>query len=67
MLRDANQIIQHARKKLGDSQHLKIDYLSLVDAETLQPVNELTCPSILAVAVFYDEVRLIDHVRISPA
>jgi pantoate--beta-alanine ligase len=67
MLRDANEIIQHARKKLGDSKHLKIDYLSLVDAETLQPVNELTCPSILAVAVFYDEVRLIDHVRISPA
>ena len=65
--RDANEIIQLALTRLGESKHLKIDYLSLVDAETLQPVNDLTRPSILAVAVFYDEVRLIDHVRILPA
>jgi pantoate--beta-alanine ligase len=51
---------------LGESEHLKIDYLSLVDAETLQPVNDLKRPSILAAAVFYEDVRLIDHVRISP-
>lgn len=63
--RDANEIVQEARKRLSDSKHLKIDYLSLVDAETLQPVSDLARPSILAVAVFYDDVRLIDHVRIS--
>ena len=59
-------IIRHARKRLGESEHLKIDYLTLVDSETLQPVNDLKRPSILAAAVFYDDVRLIDHVRISP-
>jgi pantoate--beta-alanine ligase len=59
-------IIRHARKRLGESEHLKIDYLTLVDSETLQPVNDLSRPSILAAAVFYDDVRLIDHVRISP-
>lgn len=65
-LHNADGIIRHARKLLGESEHLKIDYLSLVDAETLQPVNDLKRPSILAAAVFYDNVRLIDHVRISP-
>ena len=65
-LHNADGIIRHARKLLGESEHLKIDYLSLVDAETLQPVNDLKRPSILAAAVFYDDVRLIDHVRISP-
>jgi pantoate--beta-alanine ligase len=65
-LYNADGIIRHARKLLGESEHLKIDYLSLVDAETLQPVNDLKRPSILAAAVFYDDVRLIDHVRISP-
>lgn len=63
---NADEIIAHARKLLGESAHLKIDYLSLVDAETLQPVNDLKQPSILAAAVFYGEVRLIDHVRIFP-
>ena len=63
---NANEIIAHARKLLGESAHLKIDYLSLVDAETLQPVNDLKQPSILAAAVLYGEVRLIDHVRIFP-
>jgi len=65
-LHNADGIIRHARKLLGESEHLKIDYLSLVDAETLQPVNDLKRPSILAAAVFYEDVRLIDHVRISP-
>jgi pantothenate synthetase len=36
----------------------------LVDAETLQPAPDLKCPAILAAAVFYGDVRLIDHVRI---
>lgn len=63
---NADEIIRHARKRLGESEHLKIDYLTVVDAETLQPVNDLKRPSILAAAVFYDDVRLIDHVRISP-
>lgn len=65
-LHHADAIIRHARNLLGASGHLKIDYLTLVDAATLQPINELKRPAILAVAVFYDDVRLIDHVRISP-
>ena len=64
-LHNADGIIRHATMRLGESEHLKIDYLTLVDAETLQPVNDLKRPSILAAAVFYDDVRLIDHVRIS--
>jgi pantoate--beta-alanine ligase len=61
----ADEILGHARKQLAESEHLKIDYLELVDAETLQPVVDIKRPVILAAAVFYDEVRLIDHVSIS--
>lgn len=43
----------------------RIDYLELVDAETLQPATDLTRPTVLATAVFYDDVRLIDNVVIS--
>lgn len=43
----------------------RIDYLELVDAETLQPAAEFSRPTVLATAVFYGDVRLIDHVEIS--
>ncbi|MGA0900947.1 MAG: hypothetical protein ACO3SO_11140 [Luteolibacter sp.] len=36
----------------------------MVDAETLQPASSLEQATILALAVFYGEVRLIDHVRL---
>ncbi len=55
-----------ARAGIEGSGLTKIDYLSLVDAETLQPVTDLTHPSVLATAVFYGEVRLIDHVSVPP-
>ena len=41
-----------------------IDYLELVDAETLQPVAAVTKPAFLATACFYGKVRLIDHISL---
>lgn len=41
-----------------------IDYLQLVDRETLQPLAKLTKPALLAAAVFYGDVRLIDNIEI---
>ncbi|MGC6426531.1 MAG: pantoate--beta-alanine ligase [Akkermansiaceae bacterium] len=50
----------------GAPEGFKIDYLHLVDQESLQPISKLTAPAILATACFYGEVRLIDHIEISP-
>ena len=58
------EIIASARAAIDTSPLARIDYLALVDAETLQPVAEIHRPAILATAVFYGEVRLIDHVTI---
>lgn len=57
-------ILSNARAEIEQSPLARIDYLSLVDAETLQPVEDLNRPAILATAVFYGDVRLIDHVSI---
>jgi pantoate--beta-alanine ligase len=57
-------ILESARTHIEASPFARIDYLTLVDAESLQPVTSLTRPAILATAVFYGEVRLIDHVRL---
>jgi pantoate--beta-alanine ligase len=58
------EILASARAEIEASRLTRIDYLVLVDAETLQPVSEIVRPAILATAVFYDEVRLIEHVAI---
>lgn len=59
---DAKEILRIAREGLEASALDRIDYLSLVDAETLQPIDQVERPAVLAVAVFYGDVRLIDHV-----
>lgn len=64
--RSAAPCLAAARKHLEDSPFLRIDYLELVDAETLQPVSHIKRPAVLATAVFYGEVRLIDHVTLLP-
>jgi len=63
-LSDADDILAAARAEIEASPLTRIDYLELVDAETLQPVREIDRPALLATAVFYGEVRLIDHIRI---
>src|SRR5262245_56703082 len=42
----------------------RIDYVELVDAETLQPATDIRRPAVLAVAAFVGRTRLIDNVRI---
>jgi pantoate--beta-alanine ligase len=61
-LGDAPAILAAARAEIEASPMARIDYLELVDAGTLQPVTALTRPAVLATAVFYGDVRLIDHV-----
>jgi pantoate--beta-alanine ligase len=63
-LRDVEEILSSVRADISASPLARIDYISLVDAETLQPVSKLKRPAVLAAAVFYGEVRLIDHVAV---
>jgi pantoate--beta-alanine ligase len=58
--------IAHTRAILEESPHARIDYLELVDAESLAPSPPPTRPAILATAVFYGPVRLIDHITLPP-
>lgn len=62
---DAASILRTAGEIIGQSPFARIDYLSLVDAETLTPTESLARPAVLACAVFYGEVRLIDHIALT--
>lgn len=64
--KEADAILRIAREEIQKSELVTIDYLELVDSETLEPVGKVTRPATLATAVFYGEVRLIDHIGIDP-
>ncbi|MEI6605467.1 MAG: pantoate--beta-alanine ligase [Verrucomicrobiota bacterium] len=65
-IRTSAELLVTARQAIEDSALTRIDYLSLVDAETLVTVANIERPALLATAVFYGEVRLIDHVCLVP-
>lgn len=44
----------------------QVDYVSCVDAETLEPVTQFSRPTLLAVAAVYGGTRLIDNCRLEP-
>jgi len=62
----AAELLATARQAIEASALARIDYLSLVDAESLETVSLIERPALLATAVFYGDVRLIDHVRLVP-
>lgn len=62
--RIAQDLVETARQEIASSALARIDYLELVDAETLQRIEKVERPATLAAAVFYGDVRLIDHISI---
>jgi pantoate--beta-alanine ligase len=44
---------------------VRLDYVEIVDAETLEPIEQLTAGTLVALAAFVGKARLIDNVTIS--
>lgn len=57
-------ILEAARKAIGTSPLARIDYLELVDADTLQPIESVKPNSLIALAAFFGQTRLIDNIRL---
>jgi pantoate--beta-alanine ligase len=62
--RSGPAIIAAARKVIETSPLARIDYLELVNAETLQPIEMVQPNSLIALAAFFGQTRLIDNIRI---
>lgn len=59
------QVLSRARKALGRVPEFRIDYVELVDAETLQPLKDRGRAGRLIAALFVGKTRLIDNVPLS--
>src|SRR5438477_6230485 len=62
--KSASEIVDLACEVINEAPLARIDYLELVDAGTLQPVQSAGPNTILLVAVFFGKTRLIDNMRL---
>ena len=63
--KSAPEIIALARSVISEAPLARIDYVELVDRETLQPVEMAGPNSMLLMAVYFGKTRLIDNMRLA--
>jgi len=63
--RSASDIVALARKTINEAPLARIDYVEVVDAETLQPLEMSGPNTVLLVAVFFGKTRLIDNITLA--
>ena len=64
--RDAGVIAQRMREVIITAADAEIDYIALVDPDSLEPVDEITARTLAAVAVKIENTRLIDNCFLEP-
>jgi len=63
--KSANDVIALAQRVIKAAPLAQIDYIEIVDAETLKPVEAIGANSVLLIAVFFGKTRLIDNMRLA--
>ena len=66
-VKDASEIITEMRNILQQVPSMEIEYISIVDADTLQNINHIEGKVLAAVAVRMDPARLIDNILLDAA
>jgi pantoate--beta-alanine ligase len=64
--RDATKIAAEATKAFVWKPAVKLDYLEIVDPDTLEPITTVKNRSLVAVAAFVGSTRLIDNILLEP-
>jgi len=58
-------VVALAQTVINEAHLARIDYIEVVDAETLKPVEMVRANSVLLLAVFFGKTRLIDNMRLA--
>jgi pantoate--beta-alanine ligase len=61
----ATDSVTLARRVISEAPLARIDYVEVVDAESLQPVEMAGPNTVLLLAVFFGKTRLIDNIRLA--
>lgn len=65
--RDASAIVAMATEAITAEPRASLEYVELVDAATLVPLDTIDRPAAMLTAAWFGDVRLIDNVELSPA
>jgi pantoate--beta-alanine ligase len=60
----AHELVRQVRAQIETAPLARIDYVEVVDADNLRPMEHVRANSLLAVAVFFGQTRLIDNIRL---
>jgi pantoate--beta-alanine ligase len=63
--KSANDIVALAQRVINETHLARIDYVAVVDAESLKPVDVIGANSVFLLAVFFGKTRLIDNMRLA--
>lgn len=61
---DPESVCRMAETQLSAIPGARVDYVTIADAENLHDITDLKRPAVLAVAVYFGEVRLIDNIEL---
>ena len=62
--KNAKEITAEMEKIINNCKSAKIDYISIVNPETLEAVSEVRCGNVAALAVRVGKTRLIDNITL---
>ncbi|MDO4545793.1 MAG: pantoate--beta-alanine ligase [Bacillota bacterium] len=61
---EASNVLPLIRNIIAEEPLAEIDYIEIVDGETLQPVEIIKAGDLIAIAIYIGKTRLIDNVRV---
>ena len=60
--RSSGALIAAGKRFFAEDAALRLDYLEIVDPDTLNPVDHISRSALIAVAAFFGKTRLIDNI-----
>ncbi len=63
--KSGERLLEAARTVLAEAPLARIDYVEIVNAETLRPITHIEAPARFALAVFFGKTRLIDNIALA--
>lgn len=64
--RDSAKLIAAGKNEFEQEQTAQLDYLEIVDPDSLEPIASISKPALVAVAAFVGNTRLIDNLVLTP-
>jgi pantoate--beta-alanine ligase len=65
--RSAARLVAAGREEFAAENSVRLDYFEIVDAETLDPVKDISSGALVAVAAYAGNTRLIDNIVLNPS